>query len=100
MSAARSVAVRIQGHEYRIRSDGDDDTIQRVAEYVDATMSRVRSRTRTVDSRDVAVLAALNIAKELLSLSEVAGPAGRGFVRIEASRVKALADLIEGAERV
>lgn len=99
MSPTRSVAVRIQGHEYRIRTEGDAAAIERVAEYVDATMSRVRARTRTVDSRDVAVLAALNIAKDLLAISEGTGPVGKGFLRIETSRVKALTDLIDAAEQ-
>ena len=98
-SAIRAVAVRIQGHEYRIRTDADEAAIERVAEYVDATMSRVRTRTRTVDSRDVAVLAALNIAKDLLTLSEGGGPVGPGFLRVESSRVQALVDLIDSAEQ-
>ena len=99
MSPTRSVAIRIQGKEYRVRTDGDESAIERVAQYVDATMDRVRSRTKTVDSRDVAVLAALNIAKDLLAISEGSGPVGKGFLRIESSRVKALTDLIDAAER-
>jgi cell division protein ZapA (FtsZ GTPase activity inhibitor) len=98
MSPARSVAVEIQGHQYRIRSDGDDEAIRRLACFVDATMSRVRERTNTVDSRDVAVLAALNIAKDLLAATEGTGPAARGFLRVEAERVQALVALIEAAE--
>ena len=97
MSAPRSVAVEIQGHRYRIRSDGDDEAIRRLARYVDATMSRVRERTNTVDSRDVAVLAALNIAKDLLAVTEGSGSAG-GFLRVEVDRVQALVTLIEAAE--
>jgi len=99
VSPARSVAIRIQGHEYRVRTEGDEATIERVAEYVDATMDRVRARTKTVDSRDVAVLAALNIAKELLALAEGGGPLGEGFLRVESDRVHALTDLIEAAEQ-
>jgi cell division protein ZapA (FtsZ GTPase activity inhibitor) len=98
VSAARSVAVTIQGHEYRIRSDGDDAAIQEVAQYVDQTMQRVRDRTRTVDSRDVAVLAALNLARELLAERGGRGPAGKGHLRVEAARVKSLVDLIDAAE--
>jgi cell division protein ZapA len=62
----RAVAVRIAGQEYRIRSDADEAWLQQVAGHVDETMSRIRHRTGTVDSLDVAVLAALNIARELL----------------------------------
>jgi len=99
-ASARSVAVTIQGFEYRIRSEGDDDAIAQVAEYVDRTMQRVRERTHTVDSRDVAVLAALNLARELLAERAGRGPAGRGQVRVESARVKALVELIDAAERV
>jgi len=97
LSEPRSVAVQIQGHQYRIRSE-DEETIHRVARYVDATMTRVRERTKTVDSRDVAVLAALNLAKDLLAATEGAGPAGKGFLRVAESRVRELIDLIDAAE--
>jgi cell division protein ZapA (FtsZ GTPase activity inhibitor) len=93
------VAVRIQGHEYRIRTDGEPETIERVAQYVDATMERIRKRTRTVDSRDVAVLAALNIARELLAATTGTGPLGEGHLRVEASRIAALNELIDAVEQ-
>jgi cell division protein ZapA (FtsZ GTPase activity inhibitor) len=62
----RSIPVQILGQEYRIRSDGDEDLVRRAAALVDETMARVRSRTGTVDTQSVAVLAALNIANHLL----------------------------------
>ena len=73
MSAAGdrlSVAVRIAGHEYKIRSDGDDEGLVRIAGYVDRAMDRVRERTGTVDSLDVAVLTCLNLAREILAYHE------------------------------
>lgn len=66
----RSVAVRIAGHDYKIRSDGDDDALVRIAGYVDRAMQRVRERTGTVDSLDVAVLTCLNLSREILALHE------------------------------
>lgn len=69
-SGRRSVAVWIAGHEYKIRSDGDDDGLVRIAGYVDRAMQRVRERTGTVDSLDVAVLTCLNLAREILALHE------------------------------
>lgn len=99
MSEARSVAVEIQGQQYRIRTEADDAAIQRVARYVDATMDRVRERTRTVDSRDVAVLSALNIAKELLAYAEGGGPVGANAERVEKDRIQALLDRIDAAEQ-
>ncbi|NNL66958.1 MAG: cell division protein ZapA [Myxococcales bacterium] len=99
MSETRSVAVEIQGQQYRIRTDGDDAAVERVARYVDATMDRVRERTKTVDSRDVAVLSALNIAKELLAYAQGGGPVGADAVRVEKERIQALIERIDAAEQ-
>ena len=74
----RAVVVKIQGREYRIRADGDADLVRRAAVLLDETMERVRMRAGTVDTVDVAVLAALNIANSLVAAregrKEAAGP--------------------------
>jgi len=91
--ARRTIAVRILGHEYRIKSDADEESVQRVARYVDETMVRIRERTKTVDSLDLAVLAALNLANDLLARQgQTEVPAGEGF---QATRLRALIDLAE-----
>ena len=92
------VSVRMGGQEYRIRSDEDPEWLQRVAAHVDESMERIRSRTDTVDSLAIAMLAALNIARELMELREAQegrGPAGE--VIAEAERVRALTELAESA---
>lgn len=66
----KPVAVRIAGHDYKLRSDGDDGSLQKLAGYVDRAMNRVRERTGTVDSLDVAVLTCLNLAREILTLRD------------------------------
>lgn len=66
MAARRTVPVQIFGQEFRIRSDGDATRIRRAAALVDETMARVRARSSSADTLDVAVLAALNIAHRLL----------------------------------
>lgn len=73
--ARRVVAVRIAGHEYKIRSEADEDGLIRIAGYVDRAMQRVRERTGTVDTLDVAVLTCLNLAREILALHEERGGA-------------------------
>ena len=98
MSEGRSVAVRIQGQEYKIRSDAEEAEVERLANYVDATMDKVRERTHTVDSRDVAVLSALNIARDLLALRET-GVVGEGAQRVTTERIEALIDRIDEAEQ-
>ena len=86
----RAVAVRIAGHDYKIRGDGDEEGLVRIAGYVDQAMQRVRERTGTVDSLDVAVLMCLNLARELLALHEQrSNGAGEERVRELIERVEA-----------
>ncbi len=96
MPARRSIAVRILGHEYRIKSDSDEAQVERVARYVDDTMTRIRERTKTVDSLDLAILAALNLANDLLARREGSETpwAGEAF---EPKRLQALIHLAESA---
>lgn len=60
----QSTRVEIYNQTYNIRSDGDNDYILRLAEYVDSKMREISSGTMTVDSLKVAILAALHIADE------------------------------------
>ena len=101
MVARRSVAVSILGHEYRIRSDADEQFVRRVAALVDDTMARIRERTQTVDSLDLAVLAAVNLANDLLierdRLPEVP-ESQSGSSLVDPKRVAALCELAESAD--
>jgi cell division protein ZapA len=63
-SAEQSIRVEIYNQTYSIRSDGDNEYILRLAEYVDTKMREISSGTLTVDSLKVAILAALHIADE------------------------------------
>ncbi|MGI8788329.1 MAG: cell division protein ZapA [Pyrinomonadaceae bacterium] len=63
-AVAQSIRVEIYNQTYNIRSDGDNDYILRLAEYVDGKMREISSGTLTVDSLKVAILAALHIADE------------------------------------
>lgn len=95
----RAVAVRIAGHDYKIRSDGDEEGLVRIAGYVDQAMQRVRERTGTVDSLDVAVLTCLNLARELLALHEQrSSGAGEERVRELIERVEAAIGHRTGSE--
>lgn len=88
-----SVSVRIAGQEYRIRSDADQAWLQKVAGQVDATMQKIRQRTGTVDSLDVALLTALNLARELMTLRQSGTPEGGAGGR----RLRALIERAESA---
>lgn len=63
-SDTQSIRVEIYDQTYNIRSDGDNEYILRLAEYVDSKMREISSGTLTVDSLKVAILAALHIADE------------------------------------
>lgn len=62
--AENSIRVEIYNQTYNIRSDGENEYIMRLAEYVDGKMREISSGTMTVDSLKVAILAALHIADE------------------------------------
>lgn len=94
MSAGRSVSLQILGRPYRVRSEGDADTIERAAALVDETAGKIRERTGTVDSLDVAVLAALNLANQYVALRDSRRGAREGG-RVEPARVRELIDRIE-----
>jgi cell division protein ZapA len=89
VSDKRSVAVRIRGQEFRIRSDESPETLQQIAELVDATMTRVEQRTGAVDSLNVAMLTALNLAREVME--------ARGST-LPSPRLRALIERIEAAQ--
>ena len=92
MSEKQTVPVTIGGRPYRIRADGDTANVARAAELLDETMTKVRSRTSTSDSVDIAVLAALNLANAL-----TAGRAGEAISRDLERRIETLARLVETA---
>jgi cell division protein ZapA len=96
--------VKIGGKEYRIVSDADETWLQGVAAGVDEAMALVRDRTETVDSLDVAVLTALNLARELVLLRDQIAERSADMSRAssdatsgDAARVAALTDLAESA---
>src|SRR6202522_1199601 len=64
-----SVSVDIYDQTYHLRAP-DPEYIQKLANTVDAKMRAVSANGSTVDSLRVAVLAALNIADELMRLQE------------------------------
>ena len=61
---SQSIRVEIYNQTYNIRSDGDNDYILKLADFVDRKMREIASGTLTVDSLKVAILAALHIADE------------------------------------
>ena len=96
MSTKPSVTIHIRGQEFRIRTDDDEASLQRVARYLDETMSMVERKTGTVDSLQLALLSALNLARELVELrdSGVSGPASPS---VDLRRLVSLTEFAESA---
>ena len=90
MSNKRTVAVRIRGQDFRIRSDEPPEQLARIARTVDETMERVESKTGAVDSYDVAMLTALNLAREVVGFEATR----RTF---DPAKLRSLIDLAESA---
>jgi cell division protein ZapA (FtsZ GTPase activity inhibitor) len=92
VSSKRTVAVTIQGREYKVRAEGDGGSVQRAALLLDDTMSKVRERSGIADSVDIAVLAALNLANSLV------GERGQtGGLDALQKRIGALVEVVEAA---
>ncbi len=64
----QTIRVEIYNQTYSIRSDGDNEYIHELAEYVDRKMRDIASGTMTVETLKVAILAALHIADEFFQL--------------------------------
>lgn len=98
-----SISVDIYDQTYHLRGQ-DTAYIARLAEMVDNKMRAVAARSNTADSLRVAVLAALNIADELVTLEEkyeaLAGTAeSRTAVRNRAHTLTGLLDAVLEDER-
>jgi cell division protein ZapA len=66
MSEGRVIPVEIMGHKYPINTALDPEYVERLAAVVDEKMRAAAKLTPNGESLQLAVLAALNIADELL----------------------------------
>lgn len=90
----RTVTLKIAGKDYRVRSDGDEEWLHHVAACVDETMGQIRDRTGMVDTFDIAMLACLNLAREVIDHREADEDA---TTRVEEAHLKQLTDAAEAA---
>lgn len=90
----RTVSLQIAGKEYRVRSDADESWLQHVAECVDETMGQIRDRTGMVDTYDIAMLACLNLAREVITHRDARSSSA---TVVEEEQLKRLIDSAEAA---
>ena len=68
--ARKKVNVEIFGDTYPFRTDGDPGELKKLAAFVDQHMQRAAKRTRSLDTRKIAVLSALELADEYFKLKK------------------------------
>jgi cell division protein ZapA len=95
-NSANYVTVEIYDQTYHL-SGQDADHIRRIAAQVDAKMRAVAAQGRTVDSLRVAVLAAVNLADELVQSSQGGGDSRAG--RARAASLRGLLDEVLEEDR-
>ena len=67
----KPTSIIIQGKEYLIDcSEEDKPQLEEVASFLDKQIHDIKHTSKTVDSERIAVLVALNIADELISLKK------------------------------
>ena len=79
--------IKIMGNEYRVRSDSNAEHLEEVATYLDGVLRGISESTS--DTQDAVVLAALNLASEVLQL--------RQLEAVPRGRLQALIDLVDSA---
>ncbi len=65
MVEVKGISVQIMGQSLVVASDAGDEWVRSVAETVDEKIKDIRAGTQTVNSVNLAILAALNFADEL-----------------------------------
>ena len=69
----KNIDVEIIGNNYTIRSDADEDYVHKIADYLNGKIQEVLQSTKPVDTLNVVILAALNIASEFILLRDEQG---------------------------
>ena len=92
------ITVEIYDQTYYL-SGQDVEHIRRLAEVVDAKMRAVAAQGSTVDSLRLAVLAALNLADELIQAQQASGGADAQPSRARVASLRGLLDEVLEDER-
>ena len=72
--AAKTVEVALLGRTYRVAcSDEEREGLMQAVAYIDAKMNEIRKSGKVMGAERIAVMAALNVAHELLSVRLGAG---------------------------
>ncbi len=64
------IEIKVLGHTFTVKSNEEEAHVLEVARYVNEKIDEILKKTRSVSSLNVAILAALNIADDLLKEKE------------------------------
>src|SRR4051812_19228329 len=72
--AAKTIEVQLLGRSYRVAcTDGEREALLQAVGYLDGKMNEIRKSGKVMGAERIAVMAALNVAHELLSVKLGAG---------------------------
>ena len=91
--------IQIYGKTYSLKSSSDEVSTEEVAAYVDAKMRELAAALSKTSSADLAVLAALNIAQELMELQKQNDANHKSHEEKIGRIIEALEDEIQTIER-
>ena len=91
--------IQIYGKTYSLKSSSDQVSMEDVAAYVDAKMRELAAALSKTSSADLAVLAALNIAQELMELQKQNDANDKSHEEKIGRMIEALEDEIQTIER-
>jgi cell division protein ZapA len=91
--------IQIYGKTYSLKSSSDQMNMEEVAAYVDAKMRELAAARSKTSSADLAVLAALNIAQELIELQKQNDANDKSHEEKIGRMIESLEDEIQTIER-
>ena len=91
--------IQIYGKTYSLKSSSDQMSMEDVAAYVDAKMRELAAARSKTSSADLAVLAALNIAQELIELQKQNDVNDKSHEEKIGRMIESLEDEIQTIER-
>ena len=69
MAEPKTIEVNLLGRSYRVAcDDGEREALMQAVAYLDTKMNEIRKQGKVMGAERIAVMAALNVAHELLSM--------------------------------
>ena len=96
---ASSKKIQIYGKTYSLKSSSSEVYAEEVAAYVDSRMKELANARSKTSTLDLAILAALNIAQELMELKNQAGAKEEAEGEKLRQLVEALDKELQGIEK-